>query len=58
MPSRVLTCGLCGESETLPEGDWNEVQSPLADDWLNQHADTRHDGEVGPHSIDPNPMRD
>lgn len=59
MPTRTLTCGECGRSQDIPNGDWNTVQKSQIEAWERQHELDVHDGkEVSAWELDPNPMRD
>lgn len=59
MPSRTVTCGECGTSKAVPDGDWNSVQRPMVEAWQQQHERDAHKGNaVSAFQLDPNPMRD
>ncbi|MEP7024180.1 MAG: hypothetical protein ABJB47_10340 [Actinomycetota bacterium] len=45
MAERKLTCGECGASVTIPDGDWNDFQKPAAENWERQHAEEIHGGD-------------
>lgn len=42
MPERKVTCGDCGASVTIPDGDWNDFRAPALREWESQHADEIH----------------
>ena len=59
MAARTDTCGECGASKTIPDGDWNTVQRPAIQEWERQHEQAEHGGnQVSGWDLDPNPMRD
>jgi hypothetical protein len=59
MPTRTVTCGECGASKAVPDGDWSSVQQPLIEAWEQQHERNDHQGnEVSAWQLAPNPMRD
>jgi hypothetical protein len=56
MPTRRDTCGECGASKVVPDGDWNTVQRPLIEAWEQQHELDAHEGEHVAWQLEPNPM--
>jgi hypothetical protein len=57
MPERTVTCGDCGESAKISDGDWNISQAPQVEAWEQRHAREDHQGnEISALQIEPNPM--
>lgn len=59
MPKRTVTCGECGASAEIPEGDWNTVQAPKVEVWERKHARETHQGdEISAVQVHPSPLLD
>jgi hypothetical protein len=56
MPSRTITCGLCGDAIRVLPASW-EVQLEFVQEWMTGHGQAEHGGDVElPISVVPDPI--
>jgi hypothetical protein len=56
MPSRTITCGLCGDAIRVPPAPW-EDQLEFVQEWMTGHGQAEHDGDIElPISVVPDPI--
>ena len=55
----TLTCGECGASTRIADGDWETVQAPAIQAWIRKHdLDAHGGGNVSIWKVVPSPRND